>query len=273
MTTPSDPLSTTLTATTTTDDPPPLNAYLIPLDLENPGERAILHAQRQICGWGADKIPAWRAQALRGDRSFFWVTIPSASASATTTATSPHAPTDPNVPTNDPERARRRAREVTLLSSALAPLPARAAQPDAPLLVGHIALDRVDVFDPPDARLTTPDGRLLTLTSLFILPAFASQGLGRYAVRCVERLAAERGATAVSLSTLCEKYHDGGSEDMRALWRRIGRAQPGRGNVGWYVDVGYVVVAQDVPRYWNAWEQGGSEGKWWDATFLVKQLR
>jgi len=242
------------------------------LDLENPAERAILHAQRQICGWGADKIPAWRTQALRGDRSFFWVAIPSTSASAT--PTSSHASTSPHAPTGDPERARRRAREATLLTSALAPLPARAAQPDEPLLlVGHIALDSTDVFDPPDARLTTPDGRLLTLTSLFILPAFASRGLGRFAVRSVERLAAGRGAAAVSLSTLCEKYHDATAEDMRALWRRIGRAQPARGNVDWYGGMGYVVVAQDVPRYWNAWELGGSEGMWWDATFLVKQLR
>lgn len=54
------------------------------------------------------------------------------------------------------------------------------------------------------------------------------------------------------------------------MWEGIGRRQPARGNVGWYVRQGYRVYKTDVPRYAN--EEVGGGVKWWDATFLIKHL-
>jgi len=254
---------------------PPKDARLIPLDLENETERKILHAQRLICGWGEEKIDFWREQVRLGNRSFFWVTLPAHSPTArprrASIGHSDHPWPDRAI--NDPKAADRNAREPLHVADALALLPPRDREPNPILLVGHIAIDRVGYFDPPDESLASPDGSTLSLGSLFILPAFTNLHLGTFSMRECERLAQQApygnpNCRAVTLTTLCEKYYARG--DMRRFFEKLGQPAPEKGNMSWYTRQGYVEFKTDVPRYKN----DSGEGPWdyWDATFLVKQL-
>jgi hypothetical protein len=261
--------------TAPTSKQPPKDARLIPLNLENETERKILHAQRLICGWGEEKIPFWREQTRLGNRSFFWVTLPAHSPTANRRRLSPGASdhTWTSSTRHDPEVAGSNAREPQH-TDALALLPPRDDEPNPLLLVGHIAIDRIDFFSPPDESLAAPDGSILSLGSLFILPAFTGLHLGLFAMRACEVLAQQTpygspNCRAVTLTTLCEKYYTGGH--MRQFYEKLGKEVPQRGNMSWYTRQGFVEFRTDVPRYRN--DSGEGEWEYWDATFLRKELR
>lgn len=144
---------------------------------------------------------------------------------------------------------------------------------DEILPVGHVAIERVD--DPegghqPDPTLVAPDGSILMISTLFVLPAFTALRLGAFAMDQCESLAQQepygsRNCRAVTVTTLSNRYHAGGLEGPEGMgrWEILGEPMPTRDNSLWYKRRGYVTYKEAV-RY-------GVEMKWW-AVFMRKEL-
>ncbi|KAF2232200.1 hypothetical protein EV356DRAFT_505603 [Viridothelium virens] len=225
---------------------PPPGTRLIPMDLEREDERTILHDQRLICGWAINKIPKWRQSIAKGDRTLFWIALP-LSHKTDQTPTLHHSPVEGD------------AEEI--------------------LPVGHIALDRID--DPedgvaPDPTLVSGDGSVLTISALFVLPAFQSFGLGAFAMDGLEAMArTERYGSvkcrAVTVNTLSKRYLEGPEDDPdgRGRWKRLGETPPKRDNALWYARRGYVPYKEEV-RYWSDLPNGERLG--WVGVFMRKEL-
>lgn len=224
---------------------PPQGSRIIPMDLDREDERDILYKQRIICGWADDKIPKWRAYMSNGDRTFFWIVLPAS-----------HK-TDQTPLLHRPEEGE---------GARIVP-------------VGHIALDRVDIPDEgskPDDSLAAPDGSVLTISSLFVLPAFQSFGLGAFAMDSLEALARREpygsaNCRAVTINTMSARYWEGREDDPdgKGRWRRLGREPPKRPNVPWYVKRGYVAYKEEV-RYWSDMPNGERMG--WFGLYMRKEL-
>lgn len=221
--------------TTTKANGPPEGAYLIPVDLSQPIEHKVLYDQRVICGWGADRIDKFKKGMAKGERTLFWIALPS-------NYKSEHTPT-----------FKRGEDEI--------------------LPVGHIAIDKKD--DPeddyqPDPTLVAPDGSILEITTLFVLPAFGALRLGAFAMDQCEMLAQQepygsRNCRAVTLTTLSSRYLPGGIEgpDGMGRWEMLGEAMPLRDNISWYKRRGYVAYKEEI-RY-------GVDLKWY-GLFMRKEL-
>jgi len=226
------PVVTQRSATSKTS---PAGAHLTSIDFENDHERTTLYTQRVACGWHKDSIDFWAKAQARGERNMFWITLP---------ADTTHISADKDIAglgilTRDGHRL---------------------------LLVGHISLDKQDPPSPgrvdEDDTLTASDGSVLTITSLYVLPAYASLGLGAFAMDGCERLAqsARYGSDncrAVTLTTLAPRYFPGGLEgpDGMGIWERLGLTTPGRDNMPWYVRRGYVRY-QEKLRYAVSMDDG-----------------
>lgn len=223
---------------------PTPTATLVPIDLNDAHHRAILHDQRLLCGWGAQKIPRWAASAAAGTRSFFWI-CPSA-ASATATAS---------------------------------PLPTIEHEGQRHTPVGHVSLDKVDINEPdvaPDTSLADPAAHVLTITSLFVLPLFRRLGLAAFAMGECERLAkvppfGDADAVAITVNTLNWRYCVGGLEgpDGVGRWEKEETKTVPRSSAPWYQRRGYVMYKEAV-RYYGVNVDG--EKTEWVASFLRKEL-
>jgi ribosomal protein S18 acetylase RimI-like enzyme len=219
----------------------PLSASLIPIDLKSAHEGQILYDQRIICGWNKDKIPKWAAAIQAGTRSFFWICLaPGASKGI-----------------------------ATLVRDGQTYMP-----------VGHVSLDKVDINEPdavPDTTLADPENGLLTITSLFVLPAFHRSGLGAFAMDECERLArvppfGAESVVAVTVNTLSSRYCLGGLEgpDGMGQCERDGAQRPLPTNMEpWYEKRGYRKYKEAV-RYSSKALDG--ETLWWYAAFYRKEL-
>lgn len=192
----------------------PSRARLLPIDLDDPAECSVLYDQRTLCGWGEDKIPAWRESMRKGERTLFWITLP------------------PEMRKDDAAILKRDAERF---------VPA-----------GHVSLDRVDDPSPgmdPDPTLVAPDGSVLTVSSLFVLPVFCGCGLGRFALRECEQLAQQEkygslNCRFLSLWTLPERYAAGGEDSGR--WERLGMPVPKRATGPLYESLGYIKYKEEI---------------------------
>lgn len=221
-------------------------AHLIPMNLEEAPEREILYNQRVICGWALDQIPFWRKVTSEGLRSFFWIALPSPS--------SAKSKDDPN----------------------LTPI-TRGAETFWP--IGHVAVDKVDLAHHPlvpDESLVAPDGSVLSISSLFILPSFSGTGIGAFAMDECERLARHSpygspNCRAVTLTTLSPRYLANGIEgpEGMGLWDVLGQQMPRRDNSTWYLRRGYVGYKEEV-RYFDLTHEGKTVELF--ALFMRKEL-
>ena len=219
------------------------HARLLPIDLEDATERSVLLDQRVLCGWGEEKIPAWRESARKFERTMFWIALP------------PEMRTD-GVPVLKRDGA-----------AAFVFVPA-----------GHVSLDRVDTPDPgidPDPTLAAPDGSVLTVSNIFVLPVFSGCGLGRFTMRECERLAQQEpygnpNCRYLSLWTLPERYVAGGEEGFDGIgrWERLGKPVPKRANGPWYESLGYVKYKEEIRMYWGS----PNETMTWYGAFFRKEL-
>lgn len=219
----------------------PSHARLLPIDLEDATECSVLVGQRVLCGWDDGKIPAWRESARNGGRTMFWIALP----------------------------LEMRKDDVPVLK--------RGAETFVP--AGHVSLDRVDQPGPgidPDPTLVAPDGSVLTISNIFVLPIFSGCGLGRFAVRECERLAQQEpygnpNCRYISLWTLSERYTAGGEEGWDGLgrWERLGVPVPTRANGPWYESLGYVKYKEEIRLHWGL----PNEPMAWYGAFFRKELR
>ncbi|KAJ9619530.1 hypothetical protein H2203_008308 [Taxawa tesnikishii (nom. ined.)] len=237
---------------------------MIPINLEDEHERDILHKQREICGWNKEKIPQWREQMAKGERTLFWVTLPKDyrppegggggggggsragindlrrpldgfgrpdedTAAPTTTTSLEDLATLPRI-----RRARRRT------SHGEGEEEQQQEEEEERLPVGHVSLDRVDRGEDgtePDTSLASGDGRVLTLTALFVLPAFKALRLGAFAMDECEAMAQQSpygnpNCEAITVHTMSPRHLAGGAE--QGHWAKLGLQVPKRDNSVWY---------------------------------------
>lgn len=221
---------------------PPQGAKLIPLNINDEEERRILHDQRIICGWGVDRIPKWAEAIARNETTLFWITLPIS----------------------------QRKDDIPTL---------RLPSGEEIVPVGQIALDRVDNAPPelgPDHSVAAPDGSVLTISSLFVLPAFQALRLGAWAMDRTETLARQEpygsvNCRAITVTTLSRRHIQGSWDDPdeMGIWKRVGREPVERSNVWWYEQKGYKTYKEDVRYFSNA--PSGERLRWW-AEFMRKEL-
>lgn len=214
------------------------------MNLEEALERDILYNQRVICGWALDRIPYWRKVTADGSRTFFWI--------ATTSSSD-------------------KTRDLVPITRG------RGDEPFYP--IGHVAIDKLDlVHHPlvPDESLVAPDGSVLSISSLFILPSFSGTGIGAFAMDECERLAqiapyGSPNCRAVTLTTLSPRYLENGIEgpEGKGLWAVLGQKMPSRDNMVWYVRRGYVEYKEEV-RYFDMTHEGETVGLY--GVFMRKEL-
>lgn len=221
----------------------PTGTRLIPMDLEQDIERQELHKHRLICGWNSEMIETWREEMRKGERTLFWITI---SGCDNTTDLTPLKKTH-----------------------------------DALLYpVGHISLDKVDDPPhplPPDDTLVAPDGSILSISKLFVLPRFAGLGLGAFALEECERMAQREpygslNCRAVTLNTMSSRYLANGEDGPEGMgrWALIGEQIPKRDNSIWYSRRGYVRYKEEI-RYFIPKLDGTMLS--WYGVFMRKELQ
>lgn len=210
----------------------PDGARLVVMDLEKTAERDLLRAQRVICGWHQDEVENWRVMMAAGERALFWITLPESDQTN-------------GLPKLDHSTG------------------------DTIYPVGHVSLDRVDKPDDqippmaPDLSLASGDGVILTIRSLFVLPAFARRGLGAFAMDECERLARESpGCRGVTLMTISDRYFRNGLPDADGT-------VPAVDHIPWYTRRGYVAYKEEVRHYTDA--PDGTRIGWYEV-FMRKEL-
>ncbi|GAB7354763.1 hypothetical protein MBLNU459_g5165t1 [Dothideomycetes sp. NU459] len=200
----------------TTTSAPPQGAFLITADTTHAAEYAILHEQREICGWGQDRLGKFNND---GSRTLFWIALPLSHKSE-------HTPT-----------FQREGKEI---------LPVGHISLDK--------VDDPENGYAPDPTLVAADGSVLMITTLFVLPEFSTVRLGTFAMDQCESLAQQepygsRNCRAVTVTTLSSRYFTGGLEgpDGVGRWEVLKQKMP-RDNALWYKRRGYVEY-KDEPRY------------------------
>lgn len=227
--------------------PTPVGAKLTLIDFHSEAESDILLHQRELCGWNQDKIPTWRGMQDEGEKRMFWITLP---------------PSTPEIVALAPSRA---TRLIQRDGSDLVP-------------VGHVSLDRIDDrTDLNDLSLANPDGSVLTIATLFVIPDLSGLGLANFAMSTLEEWAGVPpygfpNCTGVTIHTLAGKYVDVEGPDCRGMWARCGLPAPekGRSNESWYARRGYVKYKEE-PRITMATLDGVKV--YWDCAFMRKEVR
>lgn len=246
---------------TTTPREPPSGSKLILINLENEYERDVLAQQRRICTWGEDKIPFWRAHQYPGDRAMFWVTL---------------------------------AKDTDAISLTEQPgLATLTRDGETVWLVGHVSLDKIDAPStegaPPDESLTSPDGSVLTISSLFVMPQVQKLRLGAFAMDQCELMAqhlpyGSPNCIAITVNTMDPRYTPGGPEGPDGVdrWKLLGWPTPKMDNSSWYKRRGYQTYKNQIRYYTDVPSSAKHnfdsssltpEGQLaWYATYLRKEL-
>lgn len=210
------------------------------MDLSSSVERITLRDQRVICGWNQQSVPFWKMSMEKGDQTLFWITLP--------------------------------------LSDKTADLPSLQRGEDTLYPVGHVSLDRKDKSDalPPDLSLANPDGSVLQITALFVLPEFGSLRLGGFAMTECERMAQEEpygslNCRGITVTTLSSRYLSGENTGPNGTgrWALVGQTMPKRDNSLWYARRGYRTYKEEA-RCFTAMRDG-SELEWF-SVFMRKEL-
>ena len=239
---------------------PPVGTRLVPMNLESGEERSMLKAQRTLCGWNEDKVDFWRTSMAQCNQTLFWITIP---------ADSPIAL----------ERTK-----VDGLGHLRRPVPPDLDQKVATLeqvfAVGHVSLNKVDTPNSPglapDTSLASGDGKIMTITTLFVLPSFASSRFGSFAMDQCETWARQLPfgspqCEAVTINTMSPRYMLGGLDGLEGMgrWEAMGSQIP-KDNSLWYTRRGYVKFDEAI-RYFTPNPHGG---QWsWFGIFMRKDFR
>ena len=144
---------------------------------------------------------------------------------------------------------------------------------------GHVSLDKVDDPSPgidPDPTLVAPDWSVLSVSSLFVLPAFSGCGLGRFALTECELLAQREpygspNCRCLSLWTLSARYAAGGEEGWDGIgrWERLGMAVPKRALGPWYESLGYKKYKEEIRLHFGL----PNNMMEWYGVFFRKELR
>ena len=242
------------------------------MNLESIHQRNILTAQRHICGWNHDKVSFWRESMARGDQTLFWIAIPASNQSVR----GKMAKMDNTEALGLVARPQDQDSIVEHYDEDVIHESSSTEQQNL-LAVGHVSLDKVDTPSnelPLDTSLASGDGRVMTISALFVLPAFASFRLGAFAMDTCEEWArqAPYGSThceAVTINTLSPRYLTGGLEGLEGMgrWEILGVPMPSRDNSLWYARRGYVKYKEEI-RYF---QEIPSRERWsWYAIFMRK---
>ncbi|KAL9059994.1 MAG: hypothetical protein Q9162_000844 [Coniocarpon cinnabarinum] len=155
--------------------------------------------------------------------------------------------------------------------------------------VGHISIDAGDFDENPSEMLFPPDGRTLSLTTLFILPAYRKYGLGTWAMHECERLIRaaivvppqpqngerppqkSQSCNQITLTTLHRRHTQEDGPEGRGMFERT--ANPRKVDEvkyigGWYAKLGYELYHEQ--RKYLLHDSHG-EVTWW-AEFWRKTL-
>ncbi|GAM86525.1 hypothetical protein ANO11243_045390 [Dothideomycetidae sp. 11243] len=227
---------------------PPEGAKLIPLNFNDDRQVDLLAQQRDAAHYGTSSIPKWKFHAQRGERTMFWIAIPATGELGQRQTTS------------------RQGLDIV---------------GDDYLAVGHIALDKMDVPMPeliePDDSVTKPDGSVLHVATLMVMPEFNRFRLGAFAVRQLEVLArqAPHGSEKcrmLTLTTVSPRHVKGGLEGPEGMdvFPKLGVPLPERSNVPWFEQLGYVQYKEAL-RYRGVAPDGSLHGLW--CTYMRKEIQ
>jgi hypothetical protein len=207
----------------------------------------------------------------KGERTLFWIALPPEVRQANKANNNTNNNDDDDDDDNDNDDNGGSGGSTLLLKR-------DAETPFVP--AGHVSLARVD--DPgagidPDPTLAAPDGSILAITSLFILPVFRGREyrLGQFAMRECERLARQvpygcANCRCLTVWTLSARYAAGGEEGWDGLgrWERLRMSVPQRANGPWFESLGYVKYKEEIRLHFGL----PDEPMAWYCTFLRKEL-
>ena len=266
---------------------------LLPIDPENGAEQELLHTQRVICGWKAEKVPSMMQQIKDGRRVMFWVCTPARSDEADAggiyispdgkkQATQAEAKEAKDYYIRMPILRERVLSCAMLDSTRPIPMADNAVSKNGYVPVGHISVDTEDFDANPTPLLGSKDGSTVVLTCLFILPCFRKDGIGSWAMReCEawirngtivppgsskpddgqnsESTSKPARITALTLSTLAGRHTTMPGPDGIGTWELVGldfeKDRPAYQGP-WYERLGYRYV--DEMRKWPASARTGA---------------
>lgn len=240
-------------STNTISNASAVSAHLVPINLEDAEERELLRRQRVVCGWKSHLIDKFREQVQRKECVMYWITLP-----ATMLNDVPRAPTeDMAAPWNN----------------LVVTKDASTGRSTSSIAAGHISLDRLD-FDgePSDATLATGDGEVMTISRLFVLPAFREHGLGKQAMMECERVARQvpaadglKACKALTINNISTRHM---TDDF---FDRMGQSElrPTKNQSLWYQGMGYVPYKEQVRHVFKGID-GGEVDLW--ASYMRKEL-
>ena len=237
-------------------------ANLIPIDPSDAAEQEVLRLQRVICGWKEETIPEMCAQMQQGQRLLCWVGFASTEAVyVSVDGETKRGPKDPSSENGEhffkmpvlKSRDLAQLKSPMLNASAIAKGTTVETGYNGYVPVGHVSIDAGDFDENPSSLLYPPDGRTLSLTTLFILPCYRQYKLGTWAMGECEHLIRggvvtplhtdTTGETApgrcktVTLSTLSERHFNKDDPEMPEYWRLVGAQSVYHGP--WYSRLGY----------------------------------
>ena len=277
-----------------------VQAKLVPLNATLEEEQELLQQQRVICGWKTHVVPSMCGQMRKGQRIIFWIALPSDEPvfvsmdglESLTREEAKHRYCD-EMPLLAPRELS--SLDSPMVTSIASKAEARPNGSESRLLpIGHISIDADDFDTHPSEILYPPDGKTLSLTTLFILPCFRKYGLGTWTLHECERLIRsgavvpatgqstsqsspspssleDRKCSLITLSCLSGRHYFEDTPEGRAMWATAGRPNlPNKKRYlgSWYSSMGYEKY-HEQPKYLLHGTHG--EPLWW-AEFWRKRV-
>lgn len=246
-----------------------LKPCLITIDTDSKAEEHLYYQQRVVCGWRHDAVPQVFDQARNKRRTLYWVCIPSDSDAKVSK--------DGIIVLSDWYKDPASISKIEhihlpLLQDPRADLSPEEQKKKGFLPVGHISIDFEDFGAKITPLLGSSDGRIMTISSLFVLPCYRELGLANWAMKECERLI-RSGSThevkeggnmvkceIIALSSMSARHWNMPGPDGMGRWERMG-LQPGRYLGNWYRSLGYEWVAE-MEKY-KVIAPDGEELYWW----------
>ncbi|KAI8628164.1 hypothetical protein F5Y19DRAFT_486198 [Xylariaceae sp. FL1651] len=225
---------------------------LIPWDHRSETHITRMIAQRETCGWDAEKVPSWALRAERGLKTMFWVTLAN------------------SLPDRDEmlnDHKNKHPNEVTPLQDTAATVNLISRVPSGInfVPVGHVALNKNPAPD-LEGHLEglLPEDGVHWITSLYISTAFQRHGIGRAVMSHLEFLVAKLPSVSPSdndedseKDTVIVGGHEGpimvldtiptevyiGEWAAKNFWNPLGLAMPKISTQEWYESQGYEIFA------------------------------
>ncbi|KAL1966122.1 hypothetical protein VTN77DRAFT_4870 [Rasamsonia byssochlamydoides] len=189
---------------------------LIPIDLDNPSKFMELRRQRIICGWDSSNadLQRWREKQREGLKALFWIALPAAASSTSSTATelvhAGHICLDSYCDPPDPELATSDKSIMTIQSFFILPEYRRSG-------MGQHAMDLIE--------------------SMATKEPFGSP-------RC----------KFITVNTLSKRYLRDEGPEWRGIWNDLARKPPAFSNQEWYERRGYVQWKEEPRYQGRTWD-------------------